>query len=171
MSIFQQQFSTPRNAIPSPGGTFDVDIQTALNFGVGNDFRVRKQASCTARTDGFPQTVPSVTSACHAVIDPMFDFDQTAFDAMLGARSFLLDDSFEFEFRPNLALASPIDVREPTTIAPPLRVRVRARLGAPSLRRPAAAGPRRRAIRSENTGRRQQAPRRADRRSRSRAGR
>jgi hypothetical protein len=118
VAFFRQQFSTPRNAIPSPGGTFDVDIQTTLNFGVGNDFRVRKQASCTARTDTFPQTgaAAGVTSACHAVIDPMFDFDQAAFDAMLGARSFLLDDFFEFEFSPNLMLAAPIDVPEPPAI-------------------------------------------------------
>ena len=119
ISFFRRQFSTPRNTIPTSGGTFDVNIQTTLNFGVGNDFGVRKQASCTARTDTFPQTgaAAGVTSACHAVIDPMFDFDQAAFDAMLGARSFLLDDFFEFEFSPNLALASPIGVPEPPTIA------------------------------------------------------
>lgn len=42
-------------------------------------------------------------SECQAVADPVFKFDQAAFDAEMGSKTFPLADYFSFGFSPNLA--------------------------------------------------------------------
>jgi hypothetical protein len=46
-------------------------------------------------------------SECQDVVDPGFQFDQTAFDAEMGANTFPLDEYFAFEYSPNLATPEP----------------------------------------------------------------
>lgn len=50
------------------------------------------------------ETLPdaTVTHSVSIAVDPIFSFDQEAFDAQMGASTFPLEDYFEFQFSPNL---------------------------------------------------------------------
>ena len=48
--------------------------------------------------------------------DPIFFFDQAAFDEIYGPNTFLLSDYFKFEFSPNMPLQTQNVIPEPSTI-------------------------------------------------------
>lgn len=53
------------------------------------------------------------TSEFQAEVDPTFGFDQAAFDAMYGRRSFPLAEYYSLDFSPNVPASS---VPEPSTV-------------------------------------------------------
>lgn len=55
-------------------------------------------------------------SACQAVADPTFTFDQAAFDAEMGSNTFLLADYYSFEFSPNMTATPPPGIPEPSSL-------------------------------------------------------
>jgi hypothetical protein len=46
-------------------------------------------------------------------VDPLFEFDQAAFDAEMGANTFNLADNYSFGFSPNIPIS---DTPEPSSL-------------------------------------------------------
>jgi PEP-CTERM motif len=55
----------------------------------------------------------SLGAAASATVDPLFEFDQSAFDALMGPATYPLSDYYKFVFSPNIPIAA---VPEPSTM-------------------------------------------------------
>ena len=82
-------------------------ILASINLDVTETYVVTLHASCLAVASALPGSDPE--SSCQATADPTFEFDQAAWDALLGEDSFPLADYFSIEFSENL-VATPLAV-------------------------------------------------------------
>ncbi len=57
---------------------------------------------------------PQLSSQAHAIVDPLFEFDQQAFNAEMGANTYPLSEYYQFEFSPNIPAPTPIP--EPSSL-------------------------------------------------------
>jgi hypothetical protein len=84
------------------GYSFIVPGVVDFNLTPGNEYSGSVYASCSAMATyiygvGY--------SECQALSDPVFEFDQAAFDAEMGGNTFPLADYYSFGFSPNLTAA------------------------------------------------------------------
>lgn len=78
--------------------------------------------ACNTRSfvpSSVPQQLKTVSSSCSSFIDPMFAFDQAAFDAFMGPETFMLADFYSIELSANLVAEPqpPIGAPEPASLA------------------------------------------------------
>lgn len=86
----------------------DFNKRVTLPAEIGATYRVTLETICTAHVQGNPE---HWTVEAQAVADPLFEFDQDAFDAQRadeGLPTFTLADYYEFQFSPNM-LAGDLD--------------------------------------------------------------
>lgn len=88
-------------------GSASFDHTDALDLLIpplGLYYTVQMSANCQARTN-LPNTGGDIVSGstfCSANVDPLFEFDQTAFDELMGPNTFALADYFAISLSENL---------------------------------------------------------------------
>jgi hypothetical protein len=92
------------------GGDSQFDLNADLNLYPGQVYSVQARARCGAEAG---QTTNVLSSACQAMVDPVFIFDQATFDAEMGANTFPLDEYFSLQYSPNMDISS---IPEPSTL-------------------------------------------------------
>ena len=93
------------------GGRMDLPMNTPWvgNFTVGAEYIVIEEATCYAGNANTAVSSPE----CQAEGDPLFEFDQAAFNAEMGANTFPLSEYFSFQYSPNLTTPTP----EPSSLS------------------------------------------------------
>lgn len=96
---------------PSVSGLYKAGSKPEFDLTPGNVYSVSVIAACSAAGD------PG--AYCQAVADPLFQFDQAAFDAELakqGLPSFSLSEYYSFAYSPNL-IPAPAPTPEPSSLS------------------------------------------------------
>ena len=80
------------------GGYYQQPGTATLQMLPGINYSNTLSAGCRAwaRSDNY------LYSECQAVVDPTYQFDQVAFDQIMGPNTFDLNDYYEFRYSPNL---------------------------------------------------------------------
>lgn len=96
------------------GGKKELPVNTPWvgYFTAGNEYTVVETAACYAGNT-YPGGPVVSSPECQAQGDPLFTFDQAAFDAQMGANTFPLSQYFSFQYSPNLTTPTP----EPSSLA------------------------------------------------------
>lgn len=91
------------------GGYYQHSGTVTLQMLPGINYSNTLSAGCRAwaRSDNY------LYSECQAVVDPTYQFDQAAFDQMMGPNTFNLNEYYEFRYSPNLDLTP---VPEPSSL-------------------------------------------------------
>jgi hypothetical protein len=86
-------------ASSDPASDSALPNRRSLSFPVGRPVTVEVSASCDAFA---AQYVVILEDECGAFADPVFSFDQQAFDAAMGSQTFPLADYYSLQFSPNV---------------------------------------------------------------------
>jgi hypothetical protein len=122
--IIRYPSSTPHSFVssdgavsPPGGGTDSFNATHSFSVDVGTMLTVQMQASCIAAANG--TSLARQNESCFALVDPLFAFDQAAFDtyaADAGFETFTLADYYRFEFSPGIMNLASATVPEPPAV-------------------------------------------------------
>ena len=93
----------------SDGNVINLPLNSKDSFDLipGATYKVELNASCM-----IVGPVLFLGSDCQSAVDPQFQFDQAAFNAEMGSKTFPLDEYYKVDYSPNLTPATP----EPSTL-------------------------------------------------------
>ena len=87
-------FSGNGSSCATPG-SMNANVQLGEQYGI------------ELHVDWFAEAGIGYAGNCQALVDPVFSFNQTAFDALMGSKTFPLAQYYEFSISPNLAVPEP----------------------------------------------------------------
>jgi hypothetical protein len=92
------------------GGAHQAQFQqtVTVNLQSNTEYRVSLTANALAANFAYPIGSPpgapdAAYSDAYAWVDPVFGFDQAAFNALYGINSFVLSDYYQFNYSPNMS--------------------------------------------------------------------
>jgi len=97
--------------------TDSFDESKSLDLLLTGLYTVYTEASCWSWVAPIDGQSNGATGTCSAWVDPMFSFDQAAFDAQMGADTFALADYYRLVFSENVPTAPPNPMPLPSSMA------------------------------------------------------
>lgn len=97
--------------------TDSFDESKSLDLLLTGLYTVTTSASCYSWVAPIGGQSNGAAAACSAWVDPMFSFDQAAFDARMGSNTFALADHYRLVFSENVPTAPPNPMPLPSSMA------------------------------------------------------
>jgi hypothetical protein len=105
-SIFVFNYLTA-DLLATAEASSDLSIPDSVSFVAGINPAISEPLLVLLAVNCAAEAFKDQSSNCTATADPVFQFDQTTFDSMMGANTFPLGQYYALEFSPNVLIPIP----------------------------------------------------------------